>query len=410
MFGTIAIVGGSLAGLTAAEALRREGFDGRIVVVDAEQVTPYDRPPLSKEVLAGKWEPDRIVLAPARPERQAELDLDWRTGHHAMELDLRDRFVKLGNGELVGFDGLVVATGATPRVLPGMAELAGVHVLRTLQDCLALRAELEQEPARVVVIGAGFIGSEVAATCRARGLEVTLVEALPVPLDRVLGPTIGAVMADLHRDHGVEVRLGVGFKAFEVDGERRVTAVRLADGSVIPADVVVVGIGVAPATGWLTGSGLTLDDGIVVDDRLRAAPGVVAVGDLARWPSGRFGSLMRVEHWENAIQTGEHAAGTLLHAPHPGNDGGAAYDPVPWFWSDQYDRKVQLAGTCRPDDVVEVVEGSLAERRFVALYGRDDRVVGVLGMNRPRHVMQLRSLVEEHAAWDDGLARARALV
>jgi NADPH-dependent 2,4-dienoyl-CoA reductase/sulfur reductase-like enzyme len=409
VIGTIAIVGGSLSGLTAAETLRHEGFDGRIVVVEAEQATPYDRPPLSKEVLAGTWDPDRIVLSAARPERQAELELEWRTGHFAVGLDLRDRLVKLGDGGLVGFDGLLLATGATPRVLPGMGELDGVHVLRTLQDCLDLRAELEREPSRVVVIGAGFIGSEVAATCRARGLPVTLIEALPVPLERVLGPAVGAILAELHRDHGVDLRLGVGFDGFETDGGRRVTAVRLGDGSVVPCDVVVVGIGVTPSTGWLEGCGLTIDDGVVVDDRLRAAPGVVAAGDIARWPSARFGTHMRVEHWENAIQMGEHAARTLLHAPEPATGAGEVYDPVPWFWSDQYDRKIQLAGTCGPDDRIEVVEGSLAERRFVALYGRAGRVVGVLGMNRPRHVMQLRSLVEERVDWETGLARARSL-
>ncbi|MCX7619555.1 MAG: NAD(P)/FAD-dependent oxidoreductase [Acidimicrobiales bacterium] len=411
MLGTVAIVGGSLGGLTAAETLRSEGFGGRIIVIEAESVTPYDRPPLSKQVLAGDWEPDRIVLPAARPERLAELDLEWKTGH-AVGLDLADRMVGLGDGQRVGFDGLILATGATPRVLPGMGDLSGVHVLRTLQDCLVLRAELDASPSRVVVIGAGFIGSEVAATCRARGLSVTLVEALATPLERVLGSALGTVLADLHRDHGVDLRLGVGFAGFETSGEggdQRVTGVRLSDGSLVPCDVVVVGIGVTPNTGWLAGSGLDLNDGVVVDDRLRAAPGVVAVGDLARWPSARFGGSMRVEHWENAIQSAEHAARTLMVAPESGA-GGEAYDPVPWFWSDQYDRKIQLAGTCRPDDAIEIVEGSLDERRFVALFGREDRVVGVLGMNRPRHVMQLRVLVEEGEAWDAGLARARALV
>ncbi len=399
--GSVVIVGASLAGMHAAHTLRRQEFDGRVTVVDADSNRPYDRPPLSKQVLAGDWEPDRIVL----PAASEDLDLDLQLGRRAMGLDLADRFVRLDGGERVGYDGLVIAAGAAARRLPGTEALGGVHVLRTLDDCLTLRAELDGGPNRVVVVGAGFIGAEVAATCRQRGLEVTLLEAADVPLERALGAQIGSVMADLHRDHGVDVRLGVGVDALE--GTDHVTGVRLADGVVIPAEVVVVGVGVSPNTGWLEGSGLNVDDGVVCDDTLSAAPGVVAAGDIARWPSARYGQYLRVEHWETAVQMGEASALRLL-ATERGTEP-QTFDPVPWFWSDQYDRKIQLAGRSSADDRVEVVIGSLQERRFVALYGRDDRLVGVLGMNRPAHVARLRPLVERRASWSEALAGAAEL-
>jgi 3-phenylpropionate/trans-cinnamate dioxygenase ferredoxin reductase subunit len=256
----------------------------------------------------------------------------------------------------------------------------------------------------VGVVGAGFIGAEVAATCRARELEVTMLEPLSAPGERALGAEMGTVLADLHREHGVDLRLAVGVDGFE-ERDGRVAGVRLSDGAVVDADVVVVGIGVIPTTDWLETSGLELDDGIVCDETLLAAPGVVAAGDIARWPNARFGRTMRIEHWENAIQQGEAAGRRLLV-----DDADAErFDPVPWFWSDQYDRKIQLAGCSGPDFDVEVVVGSTDERRFVALYGRDGALAGVLGMNRPRHVMQLRQLLVDGCTWDDALAAARAL-
>jgi len=401
VIGSVVIAGASLAGMHAAHTLRREGYDGRITVIDADANTPYDKPPLSKHILAGTWDVDRITLPAARED----LGLEYLLGRRAMGLDLADRFVRLDGGDRIGYDGLVIATGAAARWLPGAPMLEGVHVLRTLDDCLALRDDLDDLPERVVVVGAGFIGAEVAATCRNRGLEVTLLEGLDVPLERALGREMGMVMAELHRYHDVDLRLGVGVEGLL--GTDRVEGVRLSDGTVIPATVVVVGIGVTPNTGWLGGSGLNIDDGVVTDETLVAAPGVVAAGDIARWPSARYGEMIRVEHWETAIQMGEAAAKRLL-AEHHGTEP-EAFDPVPWFWSDQYDRKIQLAGRSGADDDVEVVIGSTDEHRFVALYGRAGRVVGVLGMNRPRHVMQLRSLVEEPTAWVDGLARAREL-
>ncbi len=392
---SVTVAGASLAGLRAAETLRRDGFDGPITLIGDEAHEPYDRPPLSKQVLAGDWEPDRIALTPS--DKLADLDLDLRLGATAAGFDLASRTLRLTGGENEGetleVDALLIATGARCRTLGQPRE--GVHVLRSLDDCLALRADFDAAPDRVVVVGAGFIGAEVAATARTRGLDVTVVEALSAPLIRVLGPAMGEVCAAVHRDHGVDLRTGVGVEGF--DGAGRVERVRLTDGSAVDASVVVVGIGVVPNTEWLEGSGLTLDDGVMCDAAGLAAPGVAAAGDVARWPNRRFGEVMRVEHWDNAAAQGAHSARALLGAAEP-------YEPVPWFWSDQYDRKIQLAGHVRPDDEVRVVAGSVAERRFAALYGRGGRLMGALGFNRPRHVMRYRAMIEQGAAFEEALA------
>jgi 3-phenylpropionate/trans-cinnamate dioxygenase ferredoxin reductase subunit len=285
------------------------------------------------------------------------------------------------------------------RTQPGQPELEGLHLLRTLDDCLALRAELDATPQRVVVVGAGFIGAEVAATARQRGLDVTLLEALATPLQRALGDEMGTVCADIHREQGVDLRLSTGVTGFVDDGHGRLRGLRLSDGTTIETDVAVVGVGVAPNTGWLEGSGLTIDNGVVCDETCLAAPGVVAAGDIARWPNIRFDEVMRVEHWENAQEQGAHAARRLLGNLEP-------YQPVPWFWSDQYDRKIQLAGRSGPEDEVAIVDGSLEERRFVALYGRAGRLVGVLGFNRPAQVMRYRQQIALGTSWADALAPA----
>lgn len=391
---TVLVVGASLAGLTATEALRNGGHDGSLVVVDPSPALPPDRPPLSKQVLAGTWEPERAVHRVA--ERLPDLDVDLRLGVAATGLDATTRTAVLSDGSTVQADGIVLAMGAAPRHLPD--EPAGVHVLRTMEDCLALRAELDAGPAHVAVIGAGFIGAEVAATCRERGLGVTMIEAGPVPLGRVLPGDIGGFIAEVHREHGVDVRLGVGVEGLAADATGRVRAVRMADGSTVDADVVVVGIGVVPSVGWLEGSGLTLDDGVFCDETCLAAPGIVAAGDVASWPNPRFGDVMRVEQWENAIEQGEHAARRLLAELGLGESPGA-FAPIPWFWSDQYDRKLQMAGRPTGTDELHIVEGSIEERRFVALFRRGDRCTGVLGVNRPRHVMQVRMKMAESLDW-----------
>jgi NADPH-dependent 2,4-dienoyl-CoA reductase/sulfur reductase-like enzyme len=397
---SILVVGASLAGLRAVETLRREGFAGRLVLVGAEPHLPYDRPPLSKEMLAGEWEHDQIVL---RRTPYEDLDLELRLGVAARALDLERRVVAVGDTE-IGFDGLVIATGATPRRLPGQPELDGVFTLRSIDDCHALRARLDAGP-RVCIIGAGFIGSEVAATCRRRGLEVTLLEALPQPMVRGVGPVLGAVLGDLHRDHGVDLRCGVSCEGIEGDG--RVERVRLGHGPPVECEVVLVAVGVAPETRWLETSGLTLDDGVVCDETMLAAPGVVAAGDLARWPNPCFdGEVMRIEHWTNAAEQGVYAADRLWRGAR--GEPVEPFAPVPFVWSDQYDVKIQCAGRFGPDDRMEVVSGSLASRRFVAIFERGGRLAGVLGFSQPRLVMQYRRLVAERASFAAALEFAAA--
>ena len=392
----IAVVGASLAGLRAVETLRAAGYDGTLTLIGAETELPYDRPPLSKEVLAGKWDVEKIVLRD--DDRWDELELDLRLGQRASALDLATREVVLDD-QRVPFDGLIIATGATPRALPGAPQLEGVHVLRTLQDSLAIRARLD-EGARVVVVGAGFIGSEVAATARLRGHDVTVLEALPVPLERALGAEMGTRCAQLHVEHGVDLRLGAGVAGFEGDG--RVERVRLSDGSAIDADLVVVGIGVVPNTGWLEGSGLEVRDGVVCDERCMAAPGIYAAGDVARWVNPLFDEEMRVEHWTNATEQGDAAARNLL----AGDGNGEPFAPVPYFWSDQYETKIQFVG--RTGDTVKVVHGSIDDPKFVAIYRRGDRLVGALGFGMPRVLMGYRRLLAQRASWDDALAHVAA--
>jgi 3-phenylpropionate/trans-cinnamate dioxygenase ferredoxin reductase component len=392
----IAIIGASLAGLSAAESLREHGFDGAITVVDRNPTLPADRPPLSKQVLAGTMEP-----ATAHQPLAGQLDsfdLDLRLGVGAAALRPAEREVDLEDGTTLSVDGVVVATGAEPRRLP--TDLAGVYVLRDLDDSLAIKADLDAGASRVAVIGAGFIGAEVAATCRARGVDVTMIEAQSRPMQRVLPGPIGDFVTELHLDHGVDVRLGVGVD--ELMGAGRVAGVRLDDGSVVDADVVVVGIGVVPNTAWLDGSGLDVANGIGCDATCLAAPGVVAAGDLARWPNPRYGETMRVEQWENAMEQGAYVARRLLEGDGPVEP----FTPIPWFWSDQYDRKIQVAGRVDPDDEVRIVHGSIEERRFVAVFRRGDRCVAVLGVNRPAQVMRTRMAMasEGGLSWDDAVA------
>ena len=386
----ILIVGASLAGLSALDALRAAGHDGEVIVVDAAPELPSDRPPLSKQVLAGTMEPEAAHQPLAN--KLAELDAEIRFSTAATALDAATRTVTFAGGTEVTAEGIVLAMGASPRRLPG-GELAGVHVVRTLADSLALRRDLGASPNRVAVIGAGFIGAEVAATCRGLGLEVTMIEAAPVPMVRVLPSAIGGFVADVHRDHGVDVRLGVGVSGLLADGDR-VRGVELADGSVVDADVVVVGIGVVPSVDWLEGSGVPVGNGITCDETCLAAPGIVAAGDVAEWFNPHFGERMRVEQWEHAIEHGA-AAGRRLLA----GDDGEPFGSVPWFWSDQYDRTLQMAGRPAADDEVVILDGTLEERRFVAGFRRGDRCTGVLGVNRPRHAIQARMRLVESLDW-----------
>ena len=397
----VVVVGASLAGLRAVETLRQDGYGGRIVLVGAEEHLPYDRPPLSKQLLAGTAEVDQVMLRPAAD--YDDLDLDLRLGTMAAALDPVSREVELAGGERIGYQALLIATGAAPRVLPGTPPLEGIHVLRTLDDCLALRGDVERAEARggrVVVVGAGFIGAEVAATCHGRGVGVTVLEALPVPMVNALGTEMASACAALHYDHGVDLRCGVAVSSFL--GEGRVNGVVLNDGRRVDADVVVVGIGVAPATAWLESSGLKLENGVVCDaTSATEAPGVFAAGDVARWHNPLFGREMRVEHWTNAADQGMVAAKNILAGP----GGAEPYAPVPYFWSDQYETKIQCVGHPGPGDEVRIVDGSIEDRRFVAIYGRAGLLVGALAFSRPRLLMNYRRMISEGASWEEALAQ-----
>lgn len=399
MLRRIAIVGASLAGLRAAETLRDRGFDGELTLIGDEPHRPYDRPPLSKQVLQGAWEPEQTFFR--RKDGYNALALDMRLGVRAVSLDLRARRVALADGTFADYDRLIIATGARVRTLAGVAPRAGLFTLRGLDDAIVLRRALIDAP-RVAIVGAGFIGLEVAASCRARGLPVTVIESLPIPLSPIVGPTIGDMVAAMHRDHGVDLRTGV--VVTDVLGESRVTGLALSDGSRIDADVVVVGIGVTPNTEWLDGSDLTIDNGIVCNGSGEAAPDVYAAGDVARVANRWQGDSRRVEHWTNAVEQAVHAAENALAGP----EASTSFSSVPYFWSDQYDRKIQFIGTARPHDEVAIIDGSLAERRLTALYRRDDRVVACLAVNQPRALIKYRKLLAAGASWDAALSGTAA--
>ncbi|OBK87212.1 NAD(P)/FAD-dependent oxidoreductase [Mycobacterium sp. 1165178.9] len=390
----VVVVGAGVAGVRAAETLRRDGYDGALTIVGAERHAPYHRPPLSKKLLSGQVHRAGVDMAP-----QFDMDARVLRGATAVGLDASARTVQVrdeGQNLSLDFDGLVIASGATPREWPGGPVPDGVLLLRTVDDCLAIRERLGSRP-RVVVIGGGFIGSEVAATCRLLGLDVVLVEKATGPLVQALGAELAPCWAKLHRDHGVDLRVGVGVDTFVGNG--RVEAVRLTDGSQVPADVVIVGLGVTPATAWLEGSGLHLDDGVVCD-ATGAAEGntgdgnVVAAGDVARWWHPLYERHLRTEHWDDALRQGEAAARTLLAGP----EHAEGFDAVPYFWSDQYDVKLQMVGVPTDYDAVEIVEGKPDAWEFVAAYGRGGRTIAVLG-TIPGRVYAYREAIEKRAAF-----------
>jgi 3-phenylpropionate/trans-cinnamate dioxygenase ferredoxin reductase subunit len=374
---SIAVVGSSLAGLSTASALRSNGFDGKLIMIGAERRMPYDRPPLSKEFLTGSPQADSLDLADAQ-EIEA-LDAEWHLGRVARKLSPERGGVFLADGTLVRADGVVAATGASPRMLPGCRSAAGVHTLRTITDAEALRADLRIGSPEVVVIGGSFIGAEVASSARSMGLSVTIVDASLVPLAPALGKEMGAICSELHSDNGVRLVAGTGVAGLS-RSDGRVTGVELADGGWLPADVVVVGIGVRPNTDWLVGSGVGIDDGVLCDSGcVTENPSVVAVGDLARlrFPGEYRG--VRHEHWTAATSQPEVAARNLLAGKTVANVAG-----VPYFWSDQYGVRIQFAGDTAGSDEVVIVEGSAEDRQFVAHYRSTGEVVGVLSFNQPR--------------------------
>ncbi|WP_328601441.1 NAD(P)/FAD-dependent oxidoreductase [Nocardia terrae] len=379
------MVGASAAGLTAAEALRREGFTGGLTLIGDETHPPYDRPPLSKQVLTGARQPSEVALRDE--DAIARLQADLRLGCRATGLDTAARVIALADGDRVRYDGMIIATGLRPRRLPFGHELAGVHVLRTLDDALAVRAELATGP-RVVVLGAGFLGSETAASARELGLDVTLVDAEPAPMIRQFGPEVAGLLAAAHRDHGVRMRMGRKVSGIE-GGNGRVAAVVLDDGTRLAADLVVVAIGSVPAVDWLAGSGVPIGDGVLCDEYCRAGPGVYAAGDVANWPHPGLGARVRLEQRTNAGEQAMAAARNLL--AEPGQE--TPYAPTPFGWTDHYGDKIQLHGWCPPGARTEIVAGHPRERKFVALYRRGDRVVGALGWNSVRALRAYRGHV-----------------
>lgn len=377
----VSVVGGSIAGLRAAETLRRAGFDGGVSLFGDEPLGPYQRPPLSKQYLSQATTPSAPVL-----DVSTDLDITVETGRHIDAVDFGSRQLVAADGWRKSFDGLVIATGARARRLKDIDRLSGVYSLRSLEDARQIRAELERRP-EVVVVGAGFIGCEVASSCRLAGLSVTMVDPLGAPLQRVLGNWVGRFLAGLHSDHGTRLLLGVGVAGLEGDGH--VSGVRLTDGQLIKADLVVEGLGVVPETRWLESSGLVLSNGVECDSRCRVlgVDGVVAAGDVARWKHPFFGDI-RLEHWENAVLQGEAAALSLLH-------GNAAqpYAPVPFFWSDQYDTKLQLVGLPAEGDDFTLIDGTLARQKFLGAYGDVQCPSAVLAVNNPGAIHKYRNTV-----------------
>jgi 3-phenylpropionate/trans-cinnamate dioxygenase ferredoxin reductase subunit len=381
-------VGGGLAAARTAEQLRRSEYAGPVTIVSDEDHLPYDRPPLSKEVL--RSEVDDVTLKPA--EFYSENDITMRLGAGATAVDTAAKTVRLTDGSDVPYDELVIATGLVPKRIPSFPDLTGIHVLRSLDESIKLREEAGSAR-RAVVIGAGFIGCEVAASLRKLGVDVVLVEPQPAPLASVLGTQIGELVARLHRAEGVDVRCGVGVS--EVKGQDKVASVVLSDGSEVEADLVIVGIGSRPATDWLDGSGIALDNGVVCDAEGRSsAPNVWAIGDVASWRD-TVGNQVRVEHWSNVADQARVLVPALL-----GQDVAPTVS-VPYFWSDQYDVKIQCLGEPEADDVVHIVQDD--GRKFLAYYERDGIVAGVVGGGLPGKVMKARMKIANGAPIADVL-------
>ena len=386
--GGVVIVGGGLAAVRTAEQLRRAEYSGAITIISDEAHLPYDRPPLSKDVL--RAESDDVTLKPA--EFYAENDITVHLGSGATSLDTAAQTVTLAGGEVIGYDELVIATGLVPKRIPSLPDIEGIRVLRTFDESMAMR-EHAGSAKRAVVIGAGFIGCEVAASLRTLGVAVTLVEPQPTPLASVLGEQIGELVARLHRSEGVDVRCGTGVTG--VTGTEHVEKVLLSDGTELDADVVVVGIGSRPSTDWLDGSGIEVDNGVVCDAAGRtSAPNVWAIGDVASWQDVS-GHQVRVEHWSNVADQARTIVPTMLGGEAPSTV------VVPYFWSDQYDIKIQCLGEPEADDVVHVVEDD--GRRFLAYYERDGAVVGVVGGGMAGKVMKARAKIANGAPIADVL-------
>lgn len=389
------IVGASLGGLRVAEALRKQGYDEPIVLLGAEIHLPYDRPPLSKTALTGSTPLDALTFRAL--EWFAETRVDVRLGVSALALDADHRRVLTTDGTF-DYDTLVIATGAKARTLDGADQLGGVYTMRTRDDASNIQAAFQARP-RVAIVGAGFIGAEVASSAHSHGLDVTVIEALAHPLARAVGEEAGRLCAALHEEAGVKLQCGVGVR--RLLGDTDVTGVELADGSVVPAELVVIGIGVSPNTEWLENSTLDLSNGVVCDAYLRAgAPGVYALGDLASWWNPLFDEQMRVEHWTNTVEQAVSLARNIINPDDP-----KPYSGVPYFWSDQYGRRIQFAGRSNADETLTVA-GSVEEGTPLTLFRRGDRLIGALAIDNPRTLMTLRGMIMRSSTWDEALALA----
>jgi NADPH-dependent 2,4-dienoyl-CoA reductase/sulfur reductase-like enzyme len=390
----VVVVGAGAAGLAMVTGLRGNGFQGQLSWIGAEAALPYDRPPLSKEVLTAARTPEQIGLCTW--DKVAELDVDLRLGITVTGVDINGRKIMLSDGNLLPFGCLVAATGVTPRTLPGSESVAGVHTVRTLDDTMALRAELGPGR-RLVVIGGGFLGTELAAAARSLGTGVVLLDPGTAPLAAAIGAEVGTMIADLHREHGVEVRTGPGAAVVRVDAPGGTfDGVALADGTTISAGAALVAIGSVPVTGWLAETGVDRVDGLRCDEFCETdIPGVYAVGDVSSWYHIGLGAQVRLEHRTNAAEQGLYVARRMLGRT------AEPFAPVPYFWSDQYDLKIQAYGLLRGHDEVRVVDSAIADREFVALYRRGDRLAGVLGVRRARALRQWRAQVAAGVAWSD---------
>lgn len=387
---TFVIVGASLTGAKAAETLRAEGFDGRVVLIGSETERPYERPPLSKDYLRGEAGRDKVYVHDE--DFYAEQDIELRLGRTAVQLDAGAGELALDDGERLRYHRLLLATGAEPRGLsvPG-AELDGIHYLRTVGDSDALRERLDRGGS-VVVVGGGWIGAEVAASARQRGLEVTIVEPQSVPLERVLGPEVGAVYRDIHAGHGVQVLSGTGVEGFE--GNEAVERVLTSDGRKLDCDFVVVGVGVEPRTQLAADAGLAIDNGVLVTAALRtSAPDVFAAGDVANAEHPFYGERIRVEHWANALNQGPAAARSMLDNPKP-------YERLPYFFSDQYDVGMEYTGFARTWERV-VFRGDPASGEFIAFWLEDDRVVAGMNVNVWDVTNPIQRLIRERIPVED---------
>jgi 3-phenylpropionate/trans-cinnamate dioxygenase ferredoxin reductase subunit len=391
---TIVIIGGGLAGSSAALTVRKEGFTGRVIVIGDEARLPYNRPALSKDVVRGERDPERISLR--TPAFYEQRDIEFRLGTEVLGIEASAREVVLADGGRISYDAALLATGGRPRVLPGVD---GAHVLRTAADSVAIRDRLGPDRS-LLIVGAGFIGCELAASARSVGTTVTVVEVLPRPLARALPPPLSDLLVAVHRDHGVDIRAGFAIESLSgQDGDGRA---RAADGTEVTGETVVVAIGIFPETALAERSGLTVNNGIVVDDRCRtSAPGVYAAGDVANHPNPLLGQRLRVEHWQNAQHQAAVAARNMLGADE-------AFAEIPWVWSDQYDRHIEMAGLPRPDDEV-LFRGDPDAPDVLAFCVRDGRLAAAVGVNCPKEITHARRIIADGGAVDPVLLRDPAV-